>query len=195
MMKQIIFFGDSLTQGYGLNDPDTASFPALIQRMIDQTSLAFRVINAGISGDTTYSAKNRLSGILEMQIDIFVLELGANDFIRGQSAQSVEQNLQSIIDQVKQRHPNAPILLLGMELPAWISGTKAAGYRNIYQRLAVKNNIALLPFLLEGVAGIPHLNMFDGIHPLAAGYEIIAKNVWKALKLLIDQVNKQNQLH
>lgn len=194
-MKQIIFFGDSLTQGYGLNDPDTASFPALIQRMIDQTSLAFRVINAGISGDTTYSAKNRLSGILEMQIDIFVLELGANDFIRGQSAQSVEQNLQSIIDQVKQRHPNAPILLLGMELPAWISGTKAAGYRNIYQRLAVKNNIALLPFLLEGVAGIPHLNMFDGIHPLAAGYEIIAKNVWKALKLLIDQVNKQNQLH
>lgn len=190
MMKQIIFFGDSLTQGYGLNDPDTASFPALIQRMIDQTSLAFRVINAGISGDTTYSAKNRLWGILEMQIDIFVLELGANDFIRGQSAQSVEQNLQSIIDQVKQRHPNAPILLLGMELPAWIPGTKAAGYRNIYQRLAVKNNIALLPFLLEGVAGIPHLNMFDGIHPLAAGYEIIARNVWKALKLLVDQVNK-----
>ncbi|MFW0717111.1 arylesterase [Pedobacter sp. N23S346] len=185
-MKQIVFFGDSLTQGYGLRDPETASFPALIQKTINENGGGFNVINAGLSGNTTFSALNRLKPILEMQTDIFVLELGANDLIRGHSASDVEANLQYIINQVKQHHPSAPILLLGIELPGWIPGAKAAGYRNIYNRLAAKNEIHLVPFLLEGVAGIPHLNMFDGIHPLAEGYEIIARNVWNTLKTILE---------
>ncbi|MDY0907480.1 arylesterase [Pedobacter sp. CFBP9032] len=186
MMKQIIFFGDSLTQGYGLRDPAKAAFPALIQKRLDEVGNGFNVINAGLSGDTTFSALNRLKSVLKMQTDIFVLELGANDLIRGHSASDVEANLQHMIDLVKHDHPSAPILLLGMELPEWIPGAKAAGYRNIYTRLADKNQIHLVPFLLEGVAGIPHLNMFDGIHPLAEGYEIIAKNVWKTLKVVME---------
>lgn len=180
------FFGDSLTQGYGLRDPETASFPALIQKTINENGGGFNVINAGLNGDTTFSALNRLKPILEMKTDIFVLELGANDLIRGHSASDVEANLQYIINQVNQHHPAAPILLLGMELPNWISSAKAAGYRNIYTRLAAKNEIHLVPFLLEGVAGIPHLNMFDGIHPLAEGYEIIARNVWNTLKIILE---------
>ncbi|MFD2288856.1 arylesterase [Pedobacter petrophilus] len=189
-MKQIIFFGDSLTQGYGLRDPATASFPALIQKMINETGEGFNVVNAGLSGDTTFSAQNRLKPILAMQTNIFVLELGANDLIRGHSAPDVEANLQYIIDQVKQHHPAAPVLLLGMELPKWIPGAKAAGYRNIYTRLATKNKIHLVPFLLEGVAGIPRLNMFDGIHPLAEGYEIIALNVWNTLKTILENIEE-----
>jgi len=189
-MKQIIFFGDSLTQGYGLRNPATASFPALIQKMINESGGGFNVVNGGLSGDTTFSALSRLKPILAMQTDIFVLELGANDLIRGHSATDVEANLQHIIDQVKQHHPVAPILLLGMELPGWIPGTKAAGYRNIYTRLAAKNNIDLVPFLLDGVAGIPHLNMFDGVHPLAEGYEIIAGNVWNILKTILEKMDK-----
>lgn len=184
-MKRIVFFGDSLTAGYGLHKPDEQSFPALIQRELDAEELDYLAVNAGVSGDTSASGLSRLSYWLSQPLDVFVLALGANDLIRGLAPSGTQRNLQSILDQVKTRFPSVKFLLLGMQLPLWVPGQRAAEFRQLYQDLADKNRIPLLPFLLDGVAGIKHLNMHDGVHPLAEGYRIIAGRVWPVLRPLL----------
>jgi len=184
-MKHIIFFGDSLTAGYGLRNAAIESFPAIIQRKITQAGLNYKVVNAGISGDTTKDGLKRIDRLIVPSIDIFVLALGANDMLRGVPPELMFTHLQQIIDKIQDKNPKVNLLLLGMELPVWVPGERAAAYRNVFRRLVANYDIAFVPFLLEGVAGIKHLNMADGVHPLAEGYQLIAETIWSALKSLL----------
>ncbi|WP_288096986.1 arylesterase [Hydrotalea sp.] len=178
--KIIVFFGNSLTAGYGL-DPSQA-FPALIQQKIDALHLPYQVVNAGVSGETTAGGLSRIDWILRQPMDVFVLELGGNDGLRGIPLTATEKNLQDIIDRVKEKYPSAAIVLAGMQLPPNLGQTYTHTFEAIYPKLAAKNHIALIPFLLEGVGGNPALNQNDGIHPNAAGTMVVAANVWKVLK-------------
>lgn len=178
--KTILFFGNSLTAGYGV-DPSEA-YPALIQDKIDSLHLNYKVINAGVSGETTADGNSRIDWILKQPVDIFVLELGGNDGLRGIPLSVTEKNLQSIIDAVKTKYPNAKIILEGIQIPPNMGADYTTKFRKIYPRLASKNKIQLLPFLLKGVGGDPKLNQRDGIHPTAEGHKIVAENVWEVLK-------------
>ncbi|MES2628167.1 MAG: arylesterase [Bacteroidota bacterium] len=184
-MKRILFFGDSLTAGYGLRNANEQSFPALIRHNIEREGLNYQVINAGISGDTTQSGLQRLGKYLSEPIDVFVLALGANDMIRGYSPATTLQNLRKIVQQVQMRYPSAKLVLLGMQLPEWIPGQRAKEFRELYRTLADEFRMSFLPFLLDGVAGITHLNMPDRIHPLAEGYQVIAGKVWPLIRQLL----------
>ena len=179
--KNIIFFGNSLTAGYGLDDPSEA-FPALIQNKIDSLNLPYKVVNAGLSGETTSGGNTRIEWLLKQKIDVFVLELGANDGLRGIPVAETKKNLQSILDKVKSKYPDAKILLLGMEIPPNMGNTYAQQFRAIFHQVADANKVFFVPFLLEGVAGNPKLNLKDGIHPTAEGYKIVVENVWEELK-------------
>ena len=177
--KTILFFGNSLTAGMGL-DPDLA-FPALIQQKIDSLSMDYLVINSGLSGETTASGKNRLNWVLNQEIDVFVLELGANDGLRGISLTETKKNLQIIIDKVKAHNPQVIIVLAGMQIPPNLGIEYTTEFQNIFPDLATKNQIALIPFLLLDVAGNSDLNQQDGIHPTKEGHKIVAENVWEVL--------------
>ena len=179
--KTILFFGDSLTAGYGLDDPSEA-FPGVVQNKIDSSKLRYKVINAGVSGETTAGGKGRINWVLKQKVDVFVLELGANDGLRGIPVTETAGNLQSIIDTVKARYPKAKLVLLGMQVPPNMGAAYANGFKDIFPMLAAKNHIALVPFLLKGVGGIPSLNQHDGIHPTAEGAKIVGNNVWQVLK-------------
>lgn len=179
--KTILFFGNSLTAGYGLEDPEEA-FPAVIQRKIDSLNLPYKVINAGLSGETTAGGAVRINWLLKQQIDVFVLELGANDGLRGLKVSETKKNLQSILDTVKLRFPKAKRILLGMEVPPNMGGKYVSDFRVIFRQIAEQNKIPFVPFMLEGVAGNAELNLRDGIHPTGEGYRIVAENVWEVLK-------------
>jgi len=179
-MKTILFFGNSLTAGYGL-DPSEA-FPALIQQKIDSLNLPYKAINAGNSGETSSGGKNRIDWLLRQKVDVFVLELGANDGLRGIPVPETKRNLQAIIDKVKAKYPEAKMVLLGMEIPPNMGGQYAAEFRVIFRQLATQNNMAFVPFLLEGVGGVRELNLPDGVHPTAQGHKILARNVWDILE-------------
>lgn len=179
--KNILFFGDSLTAGYGLDDPDQA-FPGVIQHKIDSLKLPYNVINAGVSGETTAGGLGRIDWVLKQKISVFILELGANDGLRGIPTDETAKNLQAIIDKVKAKYPNAKIILAGMMVPPSMGADYSSSFRAVFPSLAKKNNIDLIPFLLDNVAGNPKLNQKDGIHPTAEGAKIVAGNVWKVLK-------------
>ncbi len=181
--KTILFFGNSLTAGMGL-DPEKA-FPSLIQDKIDSLKLDFKVINAGLSGETTASGKNRLNWVLNQNPDIFILELGANDGLRGIPLLETRKNLQIIIDRVRQKNQSVQIILAGMMIPPNMGSEYTSEFRDIFPSLAKKNDIFLVPFILENVAGIKDLNQEDGIHPTAKGHKIVANNVWMILQDLI----------
>jgi acyl-CoA thioesterase-1 len=186
-MGKILFFGDSLTAGYGLFDPARESFPGLIQEKINAAKLPFEVINAGVSGDTSAGGLARLDYWLHQPIDVFILELGINDVMRGVPPQATLANLDSIVVTVKRRYPKAKLALMGMELPAFIPGTLVSDFKAIFRKLAEAHQMLLIPFFLEGVLGQSHLNLHDGLHPSAAGYKVIANNVWPALKTFLDR--------
>ncbi|MGB5819899.1 MAG: arylesterase [Saonia sp.] len=183
--KVILFFGDSLTAGYGL-DPGEA-FPAFIQATLDSLQLDYTVVNSGLSGETTAGGKNRLSWVLNQKADIFVLELGANDGLRGVPLSETRANLQFIIDAVRSKNPDTAIILAGMQIPPNMGQAYTTEFRTIFPDLAEKNNIPLIPFLLENVGGIPELNQEDGIHPTVEGHKIVAKNVWAVLKDVVQE--------
>lgn len=183
--KTILFFGNSLTAGLGL-DPSEA-FPALIQAKIDSLELPYQVINAGLSGETTAAGKNRIGWILNQQVDIFVLELGANDGLRGIPVEETKRNLQAIIDTVRQKSPDTRIILAGMQIPPNLGAAYTTDFREIFPELARENDLYLIPFLLEDVAGDTQLNQADGVHPTADGQEIVARNVWEVLEHVIRQ--------
>ena len=179
----ILFFGTSLTAGYGL-DPGEA-YPELIQHKLDSLKLPYKAINGGLSGETSAGGKGRIDWLLKQPLAIFVLELGANDGLRGVAVSETTANLQAIIDQVKAKYPKAKLMLTGMEVPPNMGDQYASDFRNMFKTLAAKNKMTFLPFLLEGVAGIPKLNQNDGIHPTAVGQRIVAKNVWEKLYPLL----------
>ncbi|GAA0755463.1 arylesterase [Psychroflexus lacisalsi] len=181
----ILFFGNSLTAGMGL-EPSEA-FPALIQNRLDSLGYDYEVVNAGLSGETTASGKNRIDWVLKQNVDIFVLELGANDGLRGIPLKETRQNLQDIITIVKTKNPDTQIVLAGMQIPPNMGQDYTSEFKNIFPELADKYDVGLVPFLLEGVAGDPNLNQQDGIHPTAEGYKIVRENVWSVLKDLIDK--------
>jgi len=179
--KNILFFGNSLTAGYGLDDPSEA-FPGIILKKIDSLKLPYKVINAGLSGETTAGGKNRIDWLLKQKVDVFVLELGANDGLRGIPVTETSKNLQEIMDRVKAKYPDAKQVLVGMQVPPNMGATYSSKFRAVFEDLAAKNTVPFVPFLLEGVGGIRELNQADGIHPTAEGHKIVAENVWKVLK-------------
>jgi len=181
--KTIVFFGNSLTAGYGLSTDE--AFPALIQQNIDSMKLPYNVVNAGVSGETSAGGNSRIDWILKQPLEVFVLELGANDGLRGIPVTETKKNLQSIIDKVKSKYPQAQIVLAGMQIPPNMGQQFSQEFSDLYPALAKENNITLIPFLLQGVGGEVKLNQQDGIHPTAEGHRIVAENVWKELKALL----------
>lgn len=182
--ETILFFGNSLTAGYGVETEE--AFPALIQKKLDSLGLNYRTVNAGVSGETTAGGLARIDWVLERYSpDIFVLELGANDGLRGQSVEEAEENLQKIMDRVREEYPDVRIVLAGMMIPPNYGRDYAEEFRNIYSRLAEKNDLALIPFLLDGVGGNPELNQDDGIHPTVKGHKVVAENVWQVVEPLV----------
>jgi len=182
--KTIIFFGNSLSAGYGL-DP-AQGFVGLIEERINSLKLNYKVVNAGNSGETTSGGKERVGWILEnYNPDIFVLELGGNDALRGLPVKDAEENLQFIIDQVKAKNASAKILLAGMMAPPNMGNTYTSEFSAIYPRLAKKNNADLIPFLLDKVGGQRHLNLPDGIHPNVEGHLIVRETIWAVLEKML----------
>lgn len=178
--KVIVFFGDSLTAGYGLDTKE--AFPAVIQQIVDSLNLNYTVVNAGLSGETTASGRNRLDWVLNQKTDVFILELGANDGLRGIPLSETRQNLQNIVDSVREKNPDTVIILAGMQIPPNMGQEYTTGFRRIFPELAGKNETLIIPFLLDKVAGIPELNQEDGIHPTVEGQKIVANNVWEVLE-------------
>ncbi|WP_027391475.1 arylesterase [Aquimarina latercula] len=184
LTKTILCFGDSLTAGYGLDDINDA-YPAILQNRLDSLGLAYTVINSGLSGETTAGGKSRISWVLNQKVDVFILELGANDGLRGVPLTETRNNLQSIIDAVRKKNSETTIILAGMQLPPNMGPEYITAFRNIFPDLAQKNELALIPFLLKDVGGIPELNQADGIHPTIEGQKILANNVWEVLKTVL----------
>ncbi len=183
MTKTILFFGDSLTAAMGL-DP-SEGYPAEIQDKIDSLELNYEVVNAGLSGETTAAGKNRIDWVLNQDVDVFVLALGANDGLRGIPVEETRRNLNAIIEIVREKNPGVEILLAGMQIPPNMGPEYTSDFKKLFPEVAEQNNIHLIPFLLEGVAGDPELNQQDGIHPTAEGYDIVAMNVWEVLEPVI----------
>lgn len=178
--QNILFFGTSLTAGYGV-DP-TEAYPALIQKKIDSLHLHYKVINGGLSGETSAAGRNRIDWLLKQHIDIFVLELGANDGLRGLPLRETRANLQAVIDKVKKKYPEIKMVMLGMQMPPNLGADYTAEFKALFSDLATKNNMTYVPFLLDGVGGVSKLNQQDGIHPTAEGHQILAQNVWSKLQ-------------
>ncbi|MEX0945326.1 MAG: arylesterase [Balneolaceae bacterium] len=181
--KTILFFGDSITAGYGIDTQD--AFPALIQSKIDSLGYDYRVVNAGLSGETSAGGVRRIDWILQQQVHIFILELGGNDGLRGIDPDDTGQNLQMIMDRVWEKYPDVTIILTGMEAPPNMGQDYTESFRNIYTELAENNDVIFMPFILEGVAGSPELNLPDGIHPTVEGHKILSKNIWTLLEPLL----------
>jgi len=182
--QRIVVLGDSLAEGYGVGP--SKAFPALLQARIDDLHLNATVINAGVGGDTSADGLRRLKWLLRQRMDVLVIELGANDGLRGLPVESTRANLQAIIDAVRGRYPAARIVIAGMLLPPNFGQAYTEAFRKIFPELATKNDAALIPFLLEGVGGVPELNQDDRIHPNEAGHRIVAENVWKVLQPLLE---------
>ena len=176
----ILFLGDSITAGFGLDRAQ--AFPALIQRKIDARRWDFQVVNAGQSGDTSAGGLGRLDWLLRNRVEVLVLELGANDGLRGLPVETTRKNLQAIIERTKNKYPEAKVIVAGMKVPLNMGGDYGRRFEAVFAEVAKNNNAPFIPFILEGIAGVRELNLGDGIHPTAKGQEIIAANVWKVLE-------------
>jgi len=183
--RTLVFFGDSLTAGYGLEDPANDAYPALIQRRIDAAGLHWRVVNAGLSGETSAGGLRRVEWVLRQPVDIFVLALGSNDGLRGIDPAATRANLAAIIRRVRATQPAARIVLVGMRVPTNMGDDYERAFAGIFPRVASEEGVALIPFLLEGVGGRPELNQADGMHPTAAGHQIVADTLWRTLQPLL----------
>jgi acyl-CoA thioesterase-1 len=183
--KTIVFFGDSLTAGYGLDDPGSEAYPARIEKKIEAAHLPYRVVNAGLSGETSAGGLRRIDWILRQPVDIFVLALGGNDGLRGIEPAVSRTNLQGIIDRVRAKYPEAKLILAGMMIPPSMGQDYAREFAAIFPELAKKNRLSFVPFLLEGVGGSEELNQPDRIHPTSQGHAIVAETVWTTLRPLL----------
>jgi acyl-CoA thioesterase I len=185
-MKTIFVFGDSLSDGFVLKR--SQAYPALLAKKLQAAGLNFQVINASAAGGTTEGGLDRLPPHLKRRIDIFILELGINDAFRGLAVDAIQTNLQQIVDKVKAQNQNARIVIAGMQLPNYSGDDYVSAFGKLFGDLATRNNAALVPYLLQGVAGDPSLNLPDGIHPNAAGQKILAENVWRVLEPIAREV-------
>ncbi len=185
-MKTILVFGDSLSDGFMLKRSE--AYPALLAKKLHADGLNFQVTNASASGGTTEGGLERLPPHLKRKIDIFILELGINDAFRGLSVDEIQNNLQQIIDKVKARNPNVRVVITAIQLPNYAADDYVSAFGKMFGDLASRNNAALVPYLLQGVAGDPSLNLPDGIHPNAAGQKILAENVWRVLEPIAREV-------
>ncbi len=182
----VLVLGTSLTAGLGLT-ADRA-YPALIQAKIDSAGLGYRVVNAGVSGGTSAGGLRRIDWLLRQPVSVLVLELGANDMLRGQELSALRGNLQEIIDRTRGVYPEARIVIAGLQAAPNLGEPYASEFAAVFAELARANEAALVPFLLEGVAGIPGLNLADGNHPTAAGHAIVADNVWVVLEPVLREI-------
>ena len=176
----IVFFGDSITAGYGVGTE--LAYPAKVGELLQKDGHEVEIVNAGLSGETSAGGVTRIDWILNREVDIFLLELGANDGLRGLPVEQTEKNLQIIIDKVLEKNPQAKIVIAGMMVPPNMGQDYALAFKDVFKRISKSNNAALVPFLLDGVAGDSNLNQPDGIHPNAKGHEIVAKTVFGQLK-------------
>lgn len=184
--KTVLIFGDSITAGYGLSTEE--AFPALLQEKIDARGWPFRVINGGLSGDTSAGGLRRINWMLRTPVDVFVLELGGNDGLRGTPPDATRQNLQGIIDEVKAANSETKIILAGMQIPPNLGQEYTEAFKDVFPDVAKANDAILIPFLLDRVGGIPELNLPDGIHPTAEGHKLVAENVWQFLEPLLEEM-------
>lgn len=183
--KNVVFLGDSLSAGYGV-EPQQA-FPQLVAEKIHDEHLPFEVENAGVSGDTSAGGLRRIDWLLQKPVDVLVLELGGNDGLRGLPVESMKMNLQAIITKVRAKYPQAKIVIAGMQMPPNLGADYATNFHRAFEQLAADNHATLIPFLLEGVGGVRNLNQPDMIHPTAAGHRILAENVWRVLEPVLKQ--------
>src|SRR5438270_5929868 len=186
--KAILVFGDSLSDGFMLQRSE--AYPALLAKKLHAAGLNFQVTNASAAGGTTEGGLERLPPHLKHRIDIFIVELGINDAFRGLSVDQIQHNLQQIIDKVKARNPNVRVVIAGMQLPNYAADDYVSAFGKMFPDLATKNAAVLVPYLIEGVAGDPSLNLPDGIHPNAAGQKILAQNVWRVLEPVAREVSQ-----
>jgi acyl-CoA thioesterase I len=178
--KAVVVLGDSIAAGYGV-DPDEA-FPAILEQKIKSAGLPYRVVNAGVSGDTTASGARRISWLLRNRIDVLLIELGGNDGLRGITPDETARNLQQIIDKLRDKNPHARVVLAGMQMANNMGDEYNKTYREVFPSIAKKNQAALVPFLLQGVGGKAELNQPDRIHPTPEGHRIVAENIWNVLE-------------
>lgn len=181
--KNIVFFGNSLTAAYQLSPEQ--GFTAIIQEKIDSLGLSYICVNAGLSGETTADGVSRIEWVLRQPMEIFVLELGGNDALRGLPVAESKKNLQAVIDKVKAKYPACKIVVAGMLAPPNLGASYSNAFRDMYPTLAKENGAMLIPFLLDSVGGVPSLNLPDGIHPNVEGQKIVAENVWEVLRPLL----------
>jgi acyl-CoA thioesterase-1 len=184
--KTILCFGDSITAGYGLDDTSEA-YPALLQQKIDSLGLNYTVINSGLSGETSAGGLSRIDWVMQQDIDVFLLELGGNDGLRGIPLTETKNNLEQIIEKVRTKNPETKIILAGMELPPNMGQDYTSEFRAVFADIAKTQDVKFIPFILKDVGGIKELNQSDGIHPTAEGHEIVAQTVWQTLKPMINQ--------
>lgn len=182
--KTVLVLGDSIAAGYGLDLEE--AFPALLQEKIEQAGLNYKVVNAGLSGDTTAGGLRRISWLLRQPVDVLLLELGGNDGLRGIDPDETAKNLQGIVDKVRAKNPNTLIVIAGMQMPENMGKDYAERFREVFPEIAQKNRATLIPFLLEGVGGKADLNQADRIHPTAEGHRMIAKTIWKVLQPVLN---------
>ena len=177
---RILFVGTSLTSGYGVGDD--LAYPAVLQQKIDAAGLPYQVVNAGVSGETSAGGLRRIDWLLQNPVDVLVLELGANDGLRGLDVRAMRDNLDEIMTRARARHPEVMLVVLGMEAPPNLGRAYADAFRNVFAEIAAKHDAAFVPFLLEDVAAVPGLNQDDGIHPNVRGHRVLADNVWPVLR-------------
>ncbi|HAH49872.1 MAG TPA: arylesterase [Balneola sp.] len=177
--KSILFFGDSISAGYGL-EPQQA-FPAIIQHKIDSLGLNYEVINGGLSGETSAGGLRRINWVLQRDIDIMILELGGNDGLRGIDLSSTKGNLQQIIDRAKAKNPEMEIIIAGMQVPPNLGTDYTKKFQELYPELAEENNIPLIPLILDEVGGRDEFMQPDQIHPNAEGHKVVAETIWEIL--------------
>ena len=178
--KILVVLGDSLSAGFGV-DPSEA-WPARIQEKIREAGLPWKLVNAGLSGDTSAGGLRRLDWILRRPVDALLLELGSNDGLRGLPLEATRTNLQTVIERTRAKYPNVRIVLAGMKMPENLGEAYTRQFESLYRDLAETNKVALIPFLLDGVGGRSELNLPDQIHPNAEGHHRVATNVWKVLQ-------------
>lgn len=186
--KTILVLGDSIAAGYGL-DPEEA-FPALLEEKIQAAGLGYKVVNAGLSGDTTAGGLRRISWLLRQPVDVLLLELGGNDGLRGIDPDETEKNLQGIVEKVRQKNPKTVVVIAGMQMPENMGKDYTVRFREVFPRVARENNATLIPFLLDGVGGKADLNQPDRIHPTAEGHRIIAATIWKVLQPVLAKLSE-----
>jgi acyl-CoA thioesterase-1 len=179
-----LFVGTSLTAGYGLDDPELA-YPGLIQKKLEAEGLRYRVVNAGVSGETSAGALQRIDWLLRQPVAVLVLETGANDGLRGQDPELTRANIRKLLERARAQRPQPKLLLVGMRTLTNYGKDYGRRFESIYPELAKESGAVLVPFLLEGVGGVPGLNQPDGVHPTAEGQRRMADTVWAVLRPLL----------